>query len=191
MNTSEKSRYINSIVYFAQNTQCCAKIKLFKLLYLLDFEHFRETGKSVTGLEYQAWKYGPVPVQLAAEWDEPECALAGAVHIESERVIHYDRELVVVNEGVEFSDVNFSPRQFRIMESLANRYYDTLSHKMIDVTHAQNGAWDRVWQGSRGRFKVIPYEFAIPDDAAHRDDLLAISHEQKMRRAAQSLCQEG
>jgi len=37
------------------------KTKLFKLLYLLDFHHFRETGRSVTGLEYRAWKHGPVP----------------------------------------------------------------------------------------------------------------------------------
>jgi hypothetical protein len=28
---------------------------------VVDFTHFRETGRSVTGLDYQAWKMGPVP----------------------------------------------------------------------------------------------------------------------------------
>ncbi|WP_340675704.1 Panacea domain-containing protein [Paraperlucidibaca sp.] len=170
---------------------CCGKIKLFKLLYLMDFEHFRETGKSVTGLDYQAWKFGPVPVQLATEWEEPEPELAMAIHISYERVIDFTRECVIVNDGVEFSDLSFTPRQLRIMESLATKYRETLSHKMIDVTHAQNGAWDKVWQGGIGASRTIPYELAIPEDAAHREEFLAISNEQKMRRAAQSLCMEG
>lgn len=51
-------KLINAIIYFCTNTQVCMKTKLFKLLYLLDFEHFKVTGKSVTGLEYKAWKLG-------------------------------------------------------------------------------------------------------------------------------------
>ena len=35
-------------MYFASNTRHCGKAKLFKLLHLLDFTHFRETGRSVT-----------------------------------------------------------------------------------------------------------------------------------------------
>jgi hypothetical protein len=52
--TYERNKLINAIVYFAQNTQHLGKTKLFKLLYLLDFEHFRQTGRSVTGLDYYA-----------------------------------------------------------------------------------------------------------------------------------------
>ena len=42
-----REKLINAIVYFAANTQHCGKVKLFKLLYLLDFAHFRETGRGV------------------------------------------------------------------------------------------------------------------------------------------------
>jgi len=44
----ERQKLIQACVYFAANTQGCGKVKLFKLLYLLDFAHFRETGRSVT-----------------------------------------------------------------------------------------------------------------------------------------------
>jgi len=54
-------RLVQAIVYFAHHTRSLGKVKLFKLLYLLDFEHFRQTGRSVTGQEYRAWKMGPVP----------------------------------------------------------------------------------------------------------------------------------
>ena len=70
-----RQKIINAIVYFAANTQNCGKVKLFKLLYLLDFAHFRETGRSVTGLDYHAWKMGPVPFDLMQEWDNLEAPL--------------------------------------------------------------------------------------------------------------------
>ena len=65
--THYREKLIQAIVYLSDNTRHCGKIKLFKLLYLLDFEHFRQTGHSVTGMEYRAWKMGPVPIELVQE----------------------------------------------------------------------------------------------------------------------------
>jgi uncharacterized phage-associated protein len=65
--THEREKLINAILYFASHTRHCGKIKLFKLLYLLDFEHFRQTGRSVTSLDYRAWELGPVPIRLMQE----------------------------------------------------------------------------------------------------------------------------
>lgn len=86
-----REKLINAIVYFATNTQHCGKVKLFKLLYLLDFAHFRQTGRSVTGLDYHAWKMGPVPLDLMQEWDQLEADMATAVKIVPEKVIDYIR----------------------------------------------------------------------------------------------------
>ncbi|MBA3902389.1 MAG: hypothetical protein C0522_01740 [Rhodocyclaceae bacterium] len=180
----DRQKLIQAIIYFASNTKYCGKIKLFKLLYLLDFEHFRQTGKSVTGFEYQAWKFGPVPVDLMEEWEEFGPDLAQVVHIEEERVIDYDRQAVKVNEGVAFDSDEFTPRQLRIMETLAAKYRETYSPKLIDVTHEQNGAWDKIWHGGEGAHRTIPYDLAIPDNAAERDALLEIASEQRMYREA-------
>ena len=65
--THHREKLINAIIYFAKNTKYCGKTKLLKLLYFLDFSHFRETGKSVTGLDYCAWEKGPVPKDLFKE----------------------------------------------------------------------------------------------------------------------------
>ncbi len=184
MANTARDRLINAIVYFAANTKFCGKIKLFKLLYLLDFEHFRQTGKSVTGADYQAWKFGPVPVSLMEEWEELSDDLAGVVAIVSEQIVDFTRQNVVVRDGVIFDDEEFTPRQLRIMADLAARYKDTFSPKMIDVTHEQNGAWDKVWCEGRGAHSTIPYSLAISDDAAGKDELLAISAENSMYQAA-------
>jgi uncharacterized phage-associated protein len=184
MANENRSRLINAVIFFAEKTQYCGKIKLFKLLYLLDFEHFRQTGKSVTGYEYQAWKFGPVPIELMEEWEELSDDLAQAVHIVEEKVIDYERQTVKTNEGVNFDADDFTPRQLNIMEQLATRYRDTYSPAMIDVTHELNGAWDKVWHGGEGARQSIPYFLAIGDDVPEGPMLLQVAEEQRMYRAA-------
>ena len=136
-----REKQIQAIVYLAHNTRALGKIKLFKLLYLLDFEHFRQTGRSVTGMEYRAWKMGPVPIELMQEWDELELDLADAITIQPKKVIDYERYEVKAN--IAFDPSHFSKRELSLMDQIATRYRDTLSEKMIDVTHAENGAWDK------------------------------------------------
>lgn len=181
---SERQRLLQAVVYFASSTKNCGKIKLFKLLYLLDFEHFRQTGKSATGLDYQAWKFGPVPVELMAEWEDLGPDLAGLVDIVEEKIIDFERQAVRVKDGVAFDSEPFSPRQLRIMRELSERYRDTYSAKMIDVTHAQNGAWDRVWQNGDGAFHAIPYELAIGQADPHAEAVRELAQEQAQYRAA-------
>ena len=181
---SERQRLLQAVVYFAAHTQACGKIKLFKLLYLLDFEHFGQTGKSATGLDYQAWKFGPVPIELMEEWEELGPDLADLVHIVEERLFDYDRQTVKLNRGVQFNAEAFSPRQLRILDELAAQHRDTLSAKMIDVTHAQNGAWDRVWRGGEGAHRAIPYELALSEADPNSEWVRELAQEQDMYRAA-------
>src|SRR5436190_1617210 len=63
----KREKLVNAALYFAQNTEHFGLVKLFKLLYFLDFEHYKDIGRSVTGLEYEAWEQGPVPAKLNRE----------------------------------------------------------------------------------------------------------------------------
>lgn len=173
--THEREKLINAIIYFARHAKYLGKIKLFKLLYLLDFEHFRQTGQSVTGLAYSAWKYGPVPVALAQEWDELEPDLGAAITIRPEQVIDYERQTVV--PMAEFDDSHFSKRELRIMAELVNKYGEEYSPKMIDVTHVENGAWAKVWNDGKGFNQCISYDLAIADDDPYRDAILEAAEE--------------
>lgn len=171
----EREKLINAIIYFAQNTKHLGKIKLFKLLYLLDFEHYRSTGRSVTGLKYHAWQYGPVPVALAQEWEDLQPDMAAAVSIQPEKIIDYVRETVV--SDVPFDDSHFTKREMRIMAGIAGKYRDELSHKMIDVTHAENGAWATVWRSGAGFDQPIDYTLAVADKDPHREAILEAAKE--------------
>ena len=79
--THNREKLINAIIYFVKNTKRCHKLKLFKLLSFLDFEHYRQSGRSVTGLRYDAWPMGPVPSDLDREIAHPGNDLSAAVAI--------------------------------------------------------------------------------------------------------------
>lgn len=178
----DREKLIETIVYFAANTRFCGKVKIFKLLYLLDFTHFRETGRSVTGLDYQAWKLGPVPEELAQEWYHLEQDLSQAIDIVPEQVIDYTRALVVPKRA--FNNEAFTKRELRIMRELAVRFYDDMSTPLVNVTHAERGPWDKIWDGGRGRNERIPYALAVPDDDPHRDLILESAKQSEGLRAA-------
>ncbi len=180
----ERTKLINAIVFFARNTQHCGKVKLFKLLYLLDFAHFRETGRSVTGMDYLAWKMGPVPLPLLQEWDQLAADLAGAVDIVPERVIDYERERVVPK--VEFDDSSFTKRELRLMTELADRFRTDFTKPLISFTHVERGPWEKIWDDGRGNHARIPYLLAVPDDDPQRDAILDAAREYESLRTDKS-----
>lgn len=173
--THDRQKLIDAIVFFAGSTNYCGKVKIFKLLYLLDFAHFRETGRSVTGLDYQAWKLGPVPRDLLREWLELEPDLAAAVEIVPEKVIDYVRELLVPRRA--FNDELFTKRELRLMRELSERFRDDMSKPLVNITHSERGPWDKIWDGGRGEYERIPYGLAVPDDDPHREFILESAKE--------------
>lgn len=186
MSKINRNRLINAVLFFAENTEFCGKIKLFKLLYLMDFEHFRLTGKSITGAEYSAWKMGPVPTVLYDQWDEPHGEFAEAVEIVPEPQIDFVRQTVKPKRH--FDDSDFTPRQLRVMQGLADRFKDVRSAAMIDVTHAENGAWTKVWNDGAGKSDPIPYELAISADTENKDAIMMFRQFDLMRaKAVESL----
>lgn len=162
LKSHSREKLINTAIYFADNTQYCGKIKLIKLLYLLDFEHFRQTGVSVTGLEYRAMKLGPVPMSLYEEWDALAPDFADAIDIVPEQVIDYER--LTVRPKRPFDDSFFTRRELRLMEQLAERFRTDYSQPLINVTHQERGPWSAIWDNGQGYLERIPYALAIRDE---------------------------
>ena len=180
--STEREKLINAILFFASNTHFCGKVKLFKLLYLFDFDHFRESGRPALGLDYRAWKLGPVPLEVMQEWDQPETDFAAAVDIVPEQVINYVRETVVAKRA--FDDGAFTKRELRIMHDLSDRFRDEKTRPLIDFTHAQRGPWDKIWDSGRGLNERIPYSLAVADTDPNAEAVLEWSREYEGIRTA-------
>jgi uncharacterized phage-associated protein len=159
----QREKLLNAAVYFARNTDKCGITKLFKLLYFLDFEHYKQTGRSVTGLVYNAWKMGPVPEELYEEIPAPEPDFAQKLSLQPIPT-RYDNPLIQIVASVDFDPSNFSRREVKLLEDLAAEFKTSTADEMIEATHVPTLPWHRVYVVEKQRRGRIPYEYGVPDE---------------------------
>lgn len=197
--TYEREKLINAFIYFVRNTKRCHKLKLFKLLSFLDFEHYRQTGRSVTGLRYDAWPMGPVPSELDEEFKSPPSDLAAAMsirkvssgetrertiddraeyEIQRERSAAYPSSEYAPSRAIEwfefkpkkrFDPKYFTKRELHIMEVLAEIFRDALGNDMKAVSHMKGLPWRQVYGHGEGNGRPIPYELSLTSDPFIKD----------------------
>lgn len=162
----EREKLINAIIYFINNTKYCHKLKLMKLLYYLDFWHFKETGRSVTGLAYKAWEKGPVPTKLYWEIEpknNPE-DLAEYLFIEEEVLDEITgKRQINIRAKKEFNEKIFTKREIEILKKVVEIFYDARGDLMKDATHLKNAPWDKTIK-EKGMKSEIDYMLAIDDE---------------------------
>lgn len=155
-----KEKLRNAVVYFVQNTKYCGKTKLFKLLYFLDFEHFAQTGRSVTGLEYFAWPKGPVPVEIFDEVETPGTVLNGVVEV-TKRTAYNGNIINDIRPLQAFSGEHFSKRELKLLVALSQEYVNSYADDMVEATHLENLPWHQIYEVEGHKQKLIPYELAL------------------------------
>ena len=157
--THHRDKLINAIIYFASHTKFCGKTKLLKLLYFLDFKHFKQTGKSVTGLDYFAWQMGPVPKELFEE-------LSGNMKLDMKAAV-YDLPkgdgFQQIRPKKRFDSQYFSEREMKLLDDISFIFQDAKADAMVESTHLRNEPWDKTLN-EKGEFQKIDYMLAIDSD---------------------------
>ena len=156
--THHREKLINAIIYFAGKTKYCGKTKLMKLLYFLDFTHFKQTGKSVTGLEYYAWQMGPVPKDLFEE-------LSGKMKPDMKATIQdlSGEGFQQIQPKAKFDNQYFSKKEMELIEDIAFIFEDAKADAMVEASHLKNEPWDRTLT-EKGEFKKIDYMLAVDSE---------------------------
>ncbi len=135
----QREKLRQTIIFFATSVRNCSESKIFKLLFFLDFGIYRETGRTVTRLQYFAWPAGPVPIDLLEEFNNPRSDMT-----------------VAFTSGTLFDEDPFTRREIAMMKYLASTYADT------DAESMPNGApWHQVYVLDAQPKAVIPYELAL------------------------------
>lgn len=167
--TRERDKLTDAIIFFVRKTKHCGITKLFKLLYFLDFTHFRETGRSVTGLDYIAWPKGPAPRALWLEIkDGPQDVLKASVRFENVASEESAKTFTKIVPQRAFGGRYLTKREKRIMEHLAEIYLEATADDMVEVTHLKGKPWD-VTKKHKGMDAVIDYMLALDGSAGQLD----------------------
>lgn len=148
-------KLLNAIIYFANNTKFCGKTKLYKLLFYLDFTHFKEMGRPVTGLDYYAWDFGPAPKKLHEELTKQPGDIQEYITL-----LDSANSFVGVKAKKKFDGKHFTKREIRILKELCEIFRDAKAEDMIEASHMSELPWD-VTKKQKGMYALIDYFLAL------------------------------
>jgi len=183
----DREKLLNAIIYFLRETNHCHTLKLFKLLNFADFEHFRQTGRSITGLDYRALPKGPVPTKLFEEIKQGGAKdLKDAIHVIQVKDDITDELLRRdLKARQQFEKKWFTPRELKILARIAELFRDLPSEDMTKFSHENKKPWATVYNNGKGRGHLIPPDLIFdaaplmsevpnidPEDLKYRKEML-------------------
>ncbi len=156
----QRQKLLNILHFYSADTIAfSSRVKLMKLIYFLDFVHYRDRGRSVTGLDYFAWEFGPMPRLLWNEWMTPEPDFRSRF-----RVVKKDfpigRDLTLKIRG-KMDESVFAPTEYKLMVDLAKEHFRDSPEEMIDEMHFDIGPWEHVWKVRQRHYARIPYQIVF------------------------------
>jgi uncharacterized phage-associated protein len=110
-----------------------------KLLFYADFLNFTETGFGISGTRYRAIQMGPVPNNYNSLYDY--MANTNAIDLcetQFESGAVGDQFKPLANR--DFNKELFSPIELECLETIAQRFADTTTAQLIELSH-QEPAW--------------------------------------------------
>jgi len=137
-----EERYRQAVLFFLHQCESrrMGKVKLMKLLYYLDFDHFEKHGRSVTGDRYLRFPLGPLP-------EHGEAVLERMV-AEGQVQIRGWKPLIPCDLSV------FSSSELVVLRSVCARWRYATKQEIVDASHREP-TWTEVQAG-----REVPYVYA-------------------------------
>ncbi len=162
-----RKKLLNAVLFFAKNTKYTSMSKILKLLYFLDFKHFKQTGYPSIGLKYDAFRKGPVPRSF---WLEIKDGNVPEDFKDKLALLIKRDDLDQRSKEIEFRNIVdpdlsiFTQREKEILDNLAFVFKEARAWEMSEVTHLKNEPWDRTIKKC-GENRPIDYILAIDREA--------------------------
>jgi hypothetical protein len=161
-----RNRLLEAIVYFSGSVKHPTKMVMYKMLAMLDYRHYRDTGLPVTDLEYETWQMGDVPAAFHREITRgndiilPDF-LAEAINVSKEEFELMDGKRTVEfgfrpKRGRKFNPKVFTPRQRKILDEVVDIFKEVPAWLASQASHEPNTPWSRAVK-AEGYNKRIDY----------------------------------
>ena len=122
--------------------------KLNKEMFYADFLQYKLHGQSISGLQYQAIQYGPVPVHYDTVYDNID-------GISKEIVVAHDMESTRLS--CSSCDISvFSEQELKTLNDVLAKIRPMSTQEVIDRSHLEDA-----WQHYRDGNQLIPYSEAF------------------------------
>lgn len=144
-----KEKIYNMILYFAN--QNVLKTKLLKEMFYTDFLYYKNTCKSITGLEYTKLQFGPVPDQFESILNE--CSKENLIEYKIEYDNQYESHNISASK--EFDSSIFDEEELKILKLVREKFKDFGSKEIVDFSHKEKAFTSPEF------FDKISYDYAF------------------------------
>ncbi|MBI2055189.1 MAG: SocA family protein [Candidatus Sungbacteria bacterium] len=160
-------KFINAVLFFAEKVDKLGITKLNKLLYYVDFEHFRLYGRPVLGDRYRRMEQGPVPELSYSTFnanfrDNQDSSLKELIDVVPETVFSFKRSKIIAKSHPDLSI--FSKSEIDILKQVVEKWHNVNAREIVGQSHLE-----RPWKETPD-LAVIDYKLAL-------DQQGSISHE--------------
>ena len=142
------------IVFFTEKLEPW-KTKLNKLLFYADFIMYKQSGFSMSGVQYRAIPMGPVPNNFNSIFEY----LANKDELD----IYYTNfadggtgEQFKPNPNKTFDKELFNETELQILESVAERFKNTSTNEIIEISHKE-----KAWIDNIAEKRLIDYNYSF------------------------------
>lgn len=147
-------KFTEMVVYFTERLQPW-KTKLNKLLFYADFAMYKQSGFSISGVQYRAIPMGPVPNNFNSIFEY----LANNDDVDINYTTFNDGgigEQFKPNRKREFNPDLFTKDELQVLENIAERFKTTSTNEMIEISHGE-----KAWQKNENEKRIIDYKYSF------------------------------
>ncbi|HTI11317.1 MAG TPA: type II toxin-antitoxin system antitoxin SocA domain-containing protein [Puia sp.] len=143
------------MVRFFADSLSPLKTALNKLLFYADFYHFKHFGSGISGLQYRAIQWGPVPSQFDYLFKMAE--ESDIINVRYE-VWDGDKEMVVIDPSASqaFRHDLFTFEEINSLQVVLGKLKHLKTKQLVDISHSEP-AWKENIEGK----KLINYKYAF------------------------------
>ena len=123
------------------------KTALNKLLFYADFYHFKKSGMGISGLQYRAIQWGPVPSQFDYLFKMAEESQIINLRYE---LWEGNKEMVSIDpsEEVSFRQELFREDEIESLDTVLNTFKKMKTGQLVDISHGESAWKDNIEQKS-------------------------------------------
>ena len=147
-------KFSEMVVYFTKKLEPW-KTKLNKLLFYADFIMYKQTGFSMSGVQYRAIPMGPVPnnfssiFEYLANKDELDII---STNFENGGI----GEQFKPNPNRTFNKELFTETELQILDSVMERFKNTSTKEIVEISHKE-----KAWIENNAEKKLIDYNYSF------------------------------
>lgn len=140
------------------NNATLGKVKLMKLLYYADFDHFEKHGTSVTGDSYRKLDYGPVPRN--ADRMLNELLRQERLNVSKQQQYHFWRYAYTLHLPNEWRPERLSHEEGRTLAEVVERWRNHTTQSIVRASHGEP-PWKLVEYGEEIPYYLVHFREAV------------------------------